>query len=201
MQPYLQYIILLGAVVIVGGLVMPRKKQEMAARPQSMENMENALEQFMENMEKDNEELVLLVRNSQEESKSDAVRKEQRIAQLEARCEQLTEQLQDTLTKVSKSGSLPAIESAQNASIDSNHTQYPVPSQQEAMRLPEAEAQIEAQVEAASDKQSIQSRYKDLFSLYEQGKSIEIISKKLGMNKGEVQLIIQLSKQEEASRA
>ncbi|CAM4276388.1 vacuolar-type H+-ATPase subunit I/STV1 [Paenibacillus endophyticus] len=195
MQPYLQYIILLGAVVIVGGLVMPRKKQEVVTRPKSMENMENALEQFMENMEKDNEELVLLVKNAQEESKSDAVRKEQRIAQLEARCEQLTEQLQDTLTKVSKSGSLSAIEYAQHTSSDSNQTQFPVPSQQEAMHI------LDAQVEAETDKQSIQSRYKDLFSLYEQGKSIEIISKKLGMNKGEVQLIIQLSKQEEASRA
>lgn len=201
MQPYLQYIILLGAVVIVGGLVMPRKKQEIAARPQSMENMENALEQFMENMEKDNEELVLLVRNAQEESKSDAVRKEQRIAQLEARCEQLTEQLQDTLAKVSVTGSIPALESSQKASRDSNHAQFPVLPQQEAMRLPDAEAQVEAQVEAEPVKQSIQSRYRDLFSLYEQGKSIEIISKKLGMNKGEVQLIIQLSKQEEASRA
>jgi DNA-binding NarL/FixJ family response regulator len=47
----------------------------------------------------------------------------------------------------------------------------------------------------------IQVRYSELFQLYGQGKSIEVISKKLGMNKGEVQLIIQLAKQEEAAHA
>ncbi|WP_138751561.1 DUF6115 domain-containing protein [Paenibacillus sinopodophylli] len=184
MQPYLPYILLLGAVVIVGALVMPRKKQEAAMPPQTMENMENALEQFMENMEKDNEELVLLVRNAQQESKSDALLKEQRIAQLEAKCEQL----QDTLDKASRS-TVPPTPAASSIPIVINQTQTPV-------FMP-----AELPTEEVTNGNTIQARYKDLFLLYEQGKSIEIISKKLGMNKGEVQLIIQLAKQEEASHA
>ncbi|WP_042160514.1 DUF6115 domain-containing protein [Paenibacillus gorillae] len=48
---------------------------------------------------------------------------------------------------------------------------------------------------------TIQSRYAELLELYSQGKSIELIAKKLGMNKGEVQLILQLAKQEEGARA
>lgn len=40
-------------------------------------------------------------------------------------------------------------------------------------------------------------RYAELFALYESGKSIETIAKKLGMNKGEVQLIVTLASQEE----
>jgi len=47
---------------------------------------------------------------------------------------------------------------------------------------------------------NIKSRYSDLFALYSQGKSIEYIAKKSGMNNGEVQLIIQLARQEEQFR-
>ncbi|HZG58321.1 hypothetical protein [Paenibacillus sp.] len=44
---------------------------------------------------------------------------------------------------------------------------------------------------------TVKARYKDVFDLYDGGKSIEFIAKKLGKNKGEVQLIIGLAKQEE----
>jgi hypothetical protein len=47
---------------------------------------------------------------------------------------------------------------------------------------------------------SMKSRYKELFSLHDQGKGVEAIAKKLGMNKGEVILILQLSRQEEMTR-
>ncbi|WP_054028959.1 DUF6115 domain-containing protein [Bacillus sp. FJAT-28004] len=188
MQPYLQYIVLLGAVVIVGAFVMPRKKQDTALPPQTMQNMETALEQFMENMEKDNEDLVLLVRNAQQESKSDAERKEQRIVELERKCEQLTEQLQKTL---SQSATLvrPIETSLPAASLDMN------------MQLTTDAAIVAPIIEETVRKNTIQDRYKELFMLYEQGKSIEAISKKLGMNKGEVQLIIQLAKQEDSVHA
>jgi len=188
MQPYLQYIVLLGAVVIVGAFVMPRKKQDTALPPQTMQNMETALEQFMENMEKDNEELVLLVRNAQQESKTDAERKEQRIVELERKCEQLTEQLQKT---VSESASF----------AHPIETSLPVASLDVKSQLAKDAAIAAPIIEETVRVNTIQGRYKELFVLYDQGKSIEAISKKLGMNKGEVQLIIQLAKQEEAVHA
>ncbi|MBC8080500.1 MAG: hypothetical protein H7X86_09155, partial [Gorillibacterium sp.] len=49
--------------------------------------------------------------------------------------------------------------------------------------------------------QGLKLRYHELFLLYQQGKSIEQIAKKLGINKGETALIIQLAKQEEEGRA
>lgn len=188
MQPYLQYIVLLGAVVIVGAFVLPRKKQDTALPPQAMQNMETALEQFMENMEKDNEELVLLVRNAQLESKTDASRKDQRIAQLEKKCEQLTEQLQ-LIHSVGGPTGRQAETPAPALPVDT------FKQQQHEFEQPELDK------EATPEPKTIQSRYKEIFVLYEQGKSIEIISKKLGMNKGEVQLIIQLAKQEGAAHA
>jgi hypothetical protein len=188
MQPYLQYIVLLGAVVIVGAFVMPRKKQEATVPQQSMQNMETALEQFMENMEKDNEELVSLVRKAQLESKSDSERKEQRISELEKKCERLTEQLQESRS-ISVSSTIQAMPHPQTPSFH--------------ISAPESDTanEVEPLQEEVPKKETIQGRYPDLFLLYEQGKSIEMISKKLGMNKGEVQLIIQLAKQEVAVHA
>jgi DNA-binding NarL/FixJ family response regulator len=46
----------------------------------------------------------------------------------------------------------------------------------------------------------MKERYSELFHLHEQGKAVEYIAKKLNLNKGEVQLIIQLAKQEEQNR-
>ena len=185
MQPYLQYIVLLGAVVIVGAFVMPRKKQEQVHPSRSMQNMETALEQFMENLEKDNEELVLLVREAQQESKADATRKEQRIAELERKCEQLSELLQSSI----------AISGTMTASVPKSISNE--------MTKQESPIAVFAEPAAQETRQTnnIQSRYSELFALYEQGKSIEMIAKKLGMNKGEVQLIIQLAKQEVAAHA
>lgn len=46
----------------------------------------------------------------------------------------------------------------------------------------------------------IKQRYQQLFALYDAGKSIDYIAKKLAINKGEVQLIMQLGLQEEQGR-
>jgi len=45
---------------------------------------------------------------------------------------------------------------------------------------------------------SIKTRYPKLFELDEQGKSIDSIAKLTGLQRGEVQLILQLAKQEES---
>ena len=55
-----------------------------------------------------------------------------------------------------------------------------------------------SEAEPAPPVHSIKSRYAELFDLYEQGKSIDMIAKTTGLQRGEVQLIIQLAKQEES---
>ncbi|MFS1513173.1 hypothetical protein VQL36_12140 [Chengkuizengella sp. SCS-71B] len=47
----------------------------------------------------------------------------------------------------------------------------------------------------------INERYNELMKLHQDGKSVQYISNKTGINKGEVQLIINLAKQEGKSRA
>ncbi|KQO04394.1 hypothetical protein [Paenibacillus sp. Leaf72] len=174
-----QYIVLLGAVVVVFGLLLPRRKQPAAA--QAVNNMEVSLEQFMENMEQDNRELTALIVQSQEEARAKAQRSEERLAELERKysaMEQLFEQQKASAVSVQAAQVMPV-------KVDVPITPAPAALQEEP---------------APSVKQSIQERYADLFALHQQGKSIEAIAKKMNMNKGEVQLILQLAKQEEGAR-
>ncbi|WP_424765765.1 DUF6115 domain-containing protein [Paenibacillus sp. sgz302251] len=190
MQPYLHYILLLGAVVIVGALALPRKKVDSAIPEHAVQNMETALEQFMENMEKDNDELVLLVKRAQQEAKAESDKMELRLKELERKYEQQTEQLQLALERSAAFASKP------ETPYFSDEPKAIHPSRKA------AEQQVPPPVLVEQPTvNSIHARYSELFELYDQGKSIEMISKKLGMNKGEVQLIIQLAKQEGGSRA
>jgi hypothetical protein len=60
-----------------------------------------------------------------------------------------------------------------------------------------ADLPVEANEPEVEEIKTITERYAELFDLYRQGKSIEFIAKKIGMNKGEVILIIDLAKQGE----
>ncbi|MGG4146180.1 hypothetical protein ABEW34_24055 [Paenibacillus algorifonticola] len=183
-----QYIVLLGAVVVVFGLLLPRRKQPAAA--QAVNNMEVSLEQFMENMEQDNRELTALIVQSQEEARAKAQRSEERLAELERKysaMEQLFEQQKASAVAVQAAQVIPV-------KVDVPITPIPAVLQEEPEELEEPEEP------ASPVKQSIQERYADLFALHQQGKSIEAIAKKMNMNKGEVQLILQLAKQEEGAR-
>ncbi|MHA6484371.1 DUF6115 domain-containing protein [Paenibacillus sp. strain BS8-2] len=199
MEPW-HYIALLGAVVAVGALSMPRNRA--ANQPvQSVQNMETALEQFMENMERDNDDLLKLVAKSQADAKAEGERKDSRIAALEQRCETLDNQLTVTLDKLAQTAATPVshVNSDAGKELDSRTISLGTST----AARPECNLTIEeierpSSVETAQSN-TIVSRYSELFYLYEQGKSIEAIAKKLGMNKGEVQLIIGLAKQEGAA--
>lgn len=173
-----QYIVLVGAIIMVGAFIMPRNKKEAAPSSPSVQNMEAALEQFMDNMDKENRELVHLVANAQKAAHHDAELKEQRIAALELKYNELAKQYETLLNH--SASTVPIVTQA----VIENHVQQEMNTAEPA---PEAD-------------HSIQHRYSELFQLHDQGKSIEAIAKKLGMNKGEVQLIIQLAKQEETVR-
>lgn len=180
-----QYIVLLGAVVVVFGLLLPRRKQPAAA--QAVNNMEVSLEQFMENMEQDNRELTALIVQSQEEARTKAQRSEARLADLERKYSALEQLLEQQKTSAV---SMPT------AWVQPVKAAAAVPHVPEVM-LDEPE---ELEEPAPPAKQTIQQRYPELFEFHQQGKSIEAIAKKLNMNKGEVQLILQLAKQEEGAR-
>lgn len=176
------YIVLLGAVVAVASLFLPRKQQGQEIK--DTRNMEIALEQFMENTELDHQELVKLVTGLREEGKQQNKQSMQRMQELENKCRLLEQQL-SFLEQQRQNDRL----------IATQVSTAPV----QAAAAPIAEAAIAAGNHSESERAAtgIQQRYSDLFELYDQGKSVEAIAKKLSMNKGEVQLILQLAKQEE----
>lgn len=65
----------------------------------------------------------------------------------------------------------------------------------------EAPAEPQADADRASGSGSLRRRYSELFLLHDQGKSVDAIARKLGMNNGEVSLIIQLAKREGEAHA
>lgn len=195
MQPWLN-VVLLGAVVIVAALIMPKKKPESEQSTQTVRNMETALDQFMENMEKDNEQLLQLVAETQKTSKQEAEQKDQRISLLEQRCGQLENLLQETVVRPAIAASIqlqPQALDAGTGAATSSASQEQIADSKES---DDPVLHVKAQ-----NPDSIHARYAELFQLYGEGKSVEAIAKRLGMNKGEVQLIIGLSKQEEAAHA
>ncbi|GMK48074.1 DUF6115 domain-containing protein [Paenibacillus glycanilyticus] len=174
------YIVLLGAVVAVASLFLPRKQQGREAK--DTRNMEIALEQFMENTELDHQELVKLVSALREEGKQQTEAGKQRLAELENKCLLLEQQLAFFQQQ------------RQNDLLMAAQTKADTGTAKTAPLAEELPPVVQENEQPAS---GIQLRYPDLFDLYNQGKSIEAIAKKLGMNKGEVQLILQLAKQEE----
>lgn len=174
------YVSLVGACVAVYFALKPRAKQP-SAEQQAINEMEIAFEQFIINSDDENKKLVDLVIKLNEESQLKTKRLEERIQLLEQRMAQLEAvQLQQQSAPSRKS-------QKSKTTVQQNVVQDvpPVVVKQEEPPQPPVN--------------TIRSRYVDLFEYYDKGKSIEWISKKLGKHKGEVQLILQLAKQEDVS--
>ena len=175
------YIVLLGAAIAVIAYAMPRMKAKAGAEAAASKDMEQLLEQYMFTAEQEHEALVQLVKEAQLSSKQVASAHENKVSQLEAQLAVLSSQLEEQ-----KQGLKQQLKLHQH-------------SQAADILQPEAEPAPEPSEEKLAPT-SIHKRYEQLFQLYESGKSIEAIAKKLQLNKGEVQLIIQLAKQEERAR-
>ena len=181
------YIALLGAVVVVFSLIMPKKKKESVSRLSSKEEMDKlelALGQFMDNMEQQHDELVNVVTTSINQLKEENRQKVETISALEKKSAFLEEQI------ATLSHAYVALETKYQ--FVSNGVQTQTSTSNENINLSELQQDL-----PSINPNSIYSRYSEIFELYDAGKSIEFIAKKFGKNKGEVQLIIQLAKKEE----
>ncbi|MCU6707131.1 hypothetical protein M6D81_00300 [Paenibacillus sp. J5C_2022] len=183
-----QIIVLLGAVILVAAFLIPRNKGRNGEQGGSLQNMEIALEQFMENMEKDNGELMELLADSGKAAAEREKLYETRIARLEQTCSRLELQLQ-------------SLRSSNPRAQASAAVGMQVETQPQPDSVPPALVEDGAEPSEVAVSSTIQSRYASLLELHRNGKSIEAIARRMEMNKGEVQLILQLAKQEEAARA
>lgn len=190
------YIVLIGAVAIVYGFLLP-KARNVAATAQSMatvDKVEDTLEHYMAEIEKENEEIIDLVSKIKQESTAKQLALQEQLTEMRQRLIQL-EQKPDPVIMPS---AVPPVANMQNPAY--TQTQG-TGTQGDALR--ESAARMAQQysepvVEEQPDKtERIQDRYQELFALYENGKSIDTIAKTVGLQRGEVQLILQLAKQED----
>lgn len=168
MEPWLT-IVLIGAGIILYTSLFNRTNDK-SNDSKLLASMEQSFEQFAMDLEEDNNRLlehVLVLKEQLDEQNADM---SNRIEQLEKQLDehQKGQRLEQRLEQDLKQSTLV----------------YKPP----AVRQPE---------KLATHKMNIRERYEQLFEFHDAGKSIDYIAKKCEMNKGEVQLILQLGMQEE----
>ncbi|KAA9006419.1 hypothetical protein F4V43_05555 [Paenibacillus spiritus] len=191
MQPW-GYIVLLGFVAIAFGLTLPARAKTKPADSdrQALKEVEAALELYMADIERENGELVNLLGTIKAQSQSGQAALQEQVAELKGQLEELrrTSAQVEARVAANENGLLQVALSGAAGSVRQEQTI--------------SEDKIGAdriQEENTRTASTIKPRYPQLFELHEQGKSIDYIAKKTGMQKGEVQLILQLAKQEEES--
>ncbi|MNC25084.1 hypothetical protein D3C75_731600 [compost metagenome] len=187
MQPWV-YIVLVGAVAIVYALRLPARGQAESAEKQSLKDTEAALELYMSDIERENNEMIQLVGSIKQQSQNTKAALQEEIGALREQVAELQKNmlLFDSRLTAEEKGLLQLTAFAKDNAA--KLIAEPPPGSSEAV-IPEPKAKPIS---------SIKLRYPRLFELHEQGKSIDSIAKTAGLQRGEVQLILQLAKQEES---
>lgn len=189
------YIVLIGAVAIIYGFLLP-KARNVAATAQSMatvDKVEDTLEHYMAEIEKENEEIIDLVSKIKQESTAKQLALQEQLTEMRQRLIQL-EQRPDPVIMTSVVQPVAPIQNPVTT-LEGTGTQGDA-LRESAARM--AQQSSEPVVEEQPDTtERIEDRYQELFALYKNGKSIDTIAKTVGLQRGEVQLILQLAKQED----
>jgi septal ring factor EnvC (AmiA/AmiB activator) len=181
--------VLVGVVAIVYALRLPARKAD-SEEIKSLKETEAALELYMADIEHENTELLQLVGSIKAQSQNNKTALQEEISGLREQVAELQKNLLlfDARLTAEEKGLLQL-----SAAFGSGAS---------AARSADTEASKAAVEEVPVVKQkpvsSIKQRYPRLFELHEQGKSIDSIAKTAGLQRGEVQLILQLASQEES---
>ncbi|MGF9915405.1 DUF6115 domain-containing protein [Paenibacillus ehimensis] len=184
-QPWV-YIVLVGLLIVVYAKIIPRKS-EGAAKTDGpiVREMEQAMDHLAMELEEQNKALIELFSGTKQTYEEHMAQLASRVETLEKQCQELRDELgRLTFSEEQRRVSRQADASMPGEAVDTEP------------------AKPDMQPEATNKApMNMKERYGELFGLYESGKSTDYIAKKLGMNKGEISLILQLAKQEERSNA
>ncbi|KRE56645.1 hypothetical protein [Paenibacillus sp. Soil750] len=190
MQPVL-YVILLGLVMIVYARFIPKEQTTASsANATVVQEIEDTIEHFAAEMDEQNQAMLDLFSKTKQDYEVELAKLAGRLETLERQKHELSKEL--TTLHVNQP---PVLSPAEMLSA-LNAPNHDIPATVNVIEsapdlLPEEPVYVGL---------SMKSRYSELFTLHDQGKSVEAIAKKLSMNKGEVSLILQLSRQEERTR-
>ncbi|MFE6073256.1 hypothetical protein ACFVQB_02140 [Paenibacillus sp. NPDC057886] len=189
MSPWI-IIVILGACAIAYALIMPKKNKVQEPGHHLVQEMESTLEHYMAEIENDNDALIQRVAEMKGEATAADQRMQSQLQELQRRLDQL-EESKTTETDISSIIPVHSTSGLQaQALVDSVRADS-------AQQVSEAEQQAAVQ-ESKPVRESIKDRYAELFNLYAEGKSVDAIAKQTGIQRGEVQLILQLAEREES---
>ncbi|MEY9092088.1 hypothetical protein [Paenibacillus sp. RC84] len=206
MEPW-QMIVLLGLVIVVFAGVIPRsaaKRGGQGPSAQLVKELEESMAHFASDLEQQNQALIDLFKETQREHKLE-------VAKLTARLEVLERRSVDGSGAAVQAGRQSAPDLSRHGSrstephvyaepaVQTHESALPTPrlTQTEEFAAADAAASVQPQEAPRTEPElSVRARYAALFELHDQGRSTEQIAKQLGMNKGEVMLIMQLAKRE-----
>lgn len=193
MSPWI-IIVILGACAIAYAYIMPRKNKAQEPGHQLVQEMESTLEHYMTEIENDNDALIQRVAEMKGEATAADQRMQLQLQELQQRLDQLEQSKQNepVASPVPHSANVPEASEGLQA-------QALVKSVQAEAAQQALEADLEtSKVESLPHRESIKDRYAELFNLHAEGKSMDAISKQTGIQRGEVQLILQLAEREES---
>lgn len=196
------YIVLLGAAALVYALLLPGR-QAAAPKAEMARELEATLEQYMAEIENENQELIDMVAKMKQDLTSKQLAQQEQIAELRQRlggAEAYAKQTEARLELVEQNLKEKPIHAASSGPVDAPlviQPQLEAAVAAESDHLP-AEPAPEPDEPELPQQDLVRDRYPELFELYDKGKSIDMIAKATGLQRGEVQLILQLAKKEES---
>ncbi|URJ62210.1 hypothetical protein [Paenibacillus polymyxa] len=208
-QPWI-YIVLLGAAAVVYAWLLPKRQPGRGTEEAVVQKVEATLEQYMADIENDNDELIELVSGMKQEHTVKQAALQEQVAELRSRIMELERQamfVNVSMQTEPVSKGIQHTATSHQAAVAYGQFQSPQPgmSVQEGYSGSEAplitiEEQTALQdAETEQEAESIRDRYQELFALHEQGKSVDYIAKQSGIQRGEVQLILQLAEREDVT--
>ncbi|WFA87749.1 hypothetical protein [Paenibacillus amylolyticus] len=194
MSPWI-IIVILGACAIAYACIMPRKNKAQEPGHQLVQEMESTLEHYMTEIENDNDALIQRVAEMKGEATAADQRMQLQLQELQQRLDQLEQSKKNeaVASPVPHSGN-GSVQSSEGLQAQALVKSVQAEAAQQAL---EADQQT-SEVESLPRRESIKDRYAELFNLHAEGKSMDAISKQTGIQRGEVQLILQLAEREES---
>jgi hypothetical protein len=207
-QP-LFYVVLLGLIVIVYAQIANKKEKPARQQSKALEEFEQTVELFASDLEEQNESLANLFNDTRRDYELHLAKQTGKIESLEKQAQEMAREmahLKRALGEgeaVAAASRVPAPDAGGQAAGADKPPAAKVAARGGAKRAATAGAAPQPQQDdavSAPALPTLKERYPELFEMHDGGKSIEYIAKKLGKNKGEVSLILMLSRQEEAAR-
>lgn len=202
------YIVLLGVAALLYAFMIPARNDSSKREQGGREDVEATLEQYLAEIEKENDELIELVSQMKQDFAGKQLSQQEQLLELRQRLNEVELVSRENGVKLGElernvnnaSSGLVGNSSIQPEQVNgvlTTHSAFVGVQDEAAPALEQIEENEPVEEEELQENPTVRERYAELFELYAQGKSLDMIAKAAGIQRGEVQLILQLAKKED----